>query len=121
MGSTPQQYYVCSQGDEHKGWMDGCMVWWRPEGKGYTYDLNFAGLFTDEDRAKNYPPRDACRYIPREIVDANSYAPRLAFWSRSRIHDAGPICEALAEAAVQIPATPSVVNKAAQGETEAFV
>ena len=88
------QYYVCNKGDEHRGWMDGCMVWCRPEGHGYTYDLNFAGVFTDEDRAKSYPPPDTCHYIPKELVDSNSYSPRLAFWSRSR-SDAAAIADVI--------------------------
>jgi hypothetical protein len=78
------EFYVCNKNDgEHGGWMDGCMVWWRAEGKGYTYDLNLAGIFTEEDQAKHYPDPKTCRYIPREVVDANTYSPRLAFWSRA--------------------------------------
>jgi hypothetical protein len=91
-----REYYVCNKGDEHRGWMDGCMVWWRAEGRGYTYDLNFAGVFTDVDRAKSYPPDTTCHYIPKELVDAYSYSPRLAFWSRARLQGGLPICEALA-------------------------
>ena len=85
-------YYVCNSDDLHRGWMDGSIVWWRPEGHGYTYDLNFAGVFTDEHKAKGYPPK-SCLYIPKQIVDANSYTPRLAFWSRSRIGNASPLFE----------------------------
>jgi hypothetical protein len=51
------EFYVCNKDeDEHGGWMDGCMVWWRPEGHGYTYDLNFAGIFTEADQTKLSPP-----------------------------------------------------------------
>lgn len=83
-----QEYYVFTKKrDETNGWMDGCIVWWRPGGRGYTYDLNYAGLFTDEDKAKRYPPPDTCQYVPRELVDANSYSPRLAFWDRARHHE----------------------------------
>ena len=102
----PQEYYVFARNrDEHGGFMDGCMVWWRPDGHGYTYDLNFAGIFTDEDRAKRYPPDDTCVYVPREIVDEQcSYSPRLAWWSRSR----GPsgsmaLFDALRDSAVSAP------------------
>ncbi len=99
--SVGQLYYVCSDGDEHKGWMDGCMVWWRAEGHGYTYDLNFAGLFTEADRESDYPPRTA-HYVPRELVDANSYSPRLAYWSRPR-DTSRAICEVLRTPAPLVP------------------
>ena len=92
-----QEYYVCSRGDEHKGWMDGCIVWWRAEGRGYTYDLNFAGIFTEDDKAKHYPDPKTSHFIPREAVDANTYAPRLAWWSAIKRHDARPLCEVIAE------------------------
>jgi hypothetical protein len=85
-------YYVMSLGDEHKGYMDGCIVWWRPEGRGYTYDLNRAGVFTDEDKAKGYPSLSHCVYIPKEVVDAHCSSPRLAWWSDGW---KDPICAAL--------------------------
>jgi hypothetical protein len=90
-----QQYYVCSKDDVHRGWMDGCIVWWRAQGHGYTYDLNHAGLFTDEDKANRYPSPVDCLYIPRELVDANSYSPRLAWWSARRTDNALAIFDAL--------------------------
>jgi hypothetical protein len=104
-----QEFYVITRDrDEHGGHMDGCIVWWRPEGKGYTYDLNQAGIFTAADMAKNYPSLDNCLYIPREVVDANPYSPRLAWWSRGRGATRG-IFTALKEesrrSAVSAPAT----------------
>jgi hypothetical protein len=87
-----EEYYVCSMGDEHKGWMDGCMVWWCAEGHGYTYDLRLAGIFTDADKAKRYPDPAQSHYIPREMAEANAYSPLLAWWSAPR-NEARPICE----------------------------
>ena len=88
------EYYVCNKRDVHNGWMDGCIVWWRAGGHGYTYDLNQAGVFTDADRANHYPPENSgCIYVPKEIVDANSYSPRLAYWSRARTADTKALCE----------------------------
>lgn len=79
------EYYVFTKKrDETKGWMDNCIVWWRPEGKGYTYDLNYAGVFTEEHIAKRYPPPDICQYVPKDLVDGQTYSPRLAFWSEGR-------------------------------------
>jgi hypothetical protein len=89
---SEQQYYVMSHGDEHTGYMDGCIVWWKPQGKGYTYDLNAAGLFTEANKASGYPSPSHCVYIPKEIVDAHCYSPRLAWWSAK---DA--LCKALRE------------------------
>ena len=86
------EYYVFTKNrDETTGWMDGCIVWWRPDGHGYTYDLNRAGIFTDEHKAKRYPDPTNCAYVPRELVDGNCYSPRLAFWGRSRDGIALPI------------------------------
>ena len=90
------EYYVVKKGDEHKGWMDGCIIWWRESGHGYTYDLNDAGVFTDEDKAANYPPTDGCQYIPKEIVDAHCKSFRLAWWSAPLSF--GNIVEALKQA-----------------------
>lgn len=96
---APREFYVCCKNrDEHGGWMDGCIVWWKANGHGYTYDLNLAGIFTEADQAKNYPDPIGCRYIPRELVDANSYSPRLAFWSRSRIEGAECLFDVLTKA-----------------------
>jgi hypothetical protein len=90
------EYYVFTKNrDETQGWMDGCIVWWRPEGNGYTYDLNLAGIFTDEHKEKGYPSPDTCQYVPRELVEANSYSPRLAFWGRARTDDALPLFKLL--------------------------
>lgn len=75
------EYYVMSKGDEHKGWMDGCIVWWRANGRGYTTDLNDAGVYTDADMEINYPPQRTCVYIPKALVDAHCFSPRLAWWS----------------------------------------
>jgi hypothetical protein len=89
---SQQQYYVMSKGDEHKGWMDNCIIWWAPKGHGYTCDLNLAGLFTEADKAAGYPSPTDCVYIPKEIADAHCYSPRLAWWSAK---DA--LCKALRE------------------------
>jgi hypothetical protein len=82
------EYYVCNKGDEHSGWMDGCILWWCPQGHGYTYDLNSAGVFTDANKAKDYPPQDYCTYVPKAVVDAASRSPRLAWWNEIHIGSA---------------------------------
>lgn len=98
------EYYVCTKNrDEHGGHMNGCMVWWRPGGHGYTYDLNEAGIFTDENLRRNYPPAKGCHYIPKELVDRNTYSPRLAWWSSSERSPA--LCNLLKLSAVSAPYT----------------
>lgn len=75
------EYYVFTKKrDEANGWMNGCIVWWCPGGKGYTYDMNRAGVFTDEDRAKGYPSERNCTYVPKELADQLAYSPRLLWW-----------------------------------------
>lgn len=92
------QYYVCNKRDIRAGWMDGCIVWWKAEGNGYTYDLNHAGIFTDEDRAKGYPSeKNGCLYIPKELVDAHTQSPRLAWWDAA-YKSCGCILDAMTQA-----------------------
>lgn len=78
------KFYVVSKGDEHKGYMDGCVLWWRAGGHGYTNDLNCAGIFTEEDMEAGYPPPQTCHYIRCETVESHTYSPRLAYWSRGK-------------------------------------
>jgi len=86
------EYYCCTANrDEHVGHMDGCMLWWKAEGRGYTTNLDEAGIFTETDREKKYPHPERCHYVPREIVDARSKVIRLAWWSCG---DRSPICQA---------------------------
>jgi hypothetical protein len=44
-------------------------LWWRPEGKGYTYHVDEAGLFTDEEVQKITRSRSTDVPVPREIVE----------------------------------------------------
>ena len=70
-----------------------CIVWWKAEGHGYTYDLKRAGIFTDEDKAKNYPSVDNCIYVPKEVAEAAAYRPMLLWWDGSdypRLHERLP-------------------------------
>lgn len=70
------QYYVYSIGDSRRGLYDSCILWWKENGHGYTADLAKAGLFTDEDKSRNYPPHKHyeeknCVYVPREVAEAS--------------------------------------------------
>lgn len=90
--SGEQQYYVCSQDDVHKGLMDGCILWWRAEGHGYTYDLNHAGMFTKADMDRKYPDPERSIYVPKELAEQCSFSPKLAWWSDAYKN---PICKHL--------------------------
>lgn len=51
-----------------------CVIWWRPDGKGYTTDLSDAGLYTAERVARMRPtdkpwPRDLIDGLARPRVD----------------------------------------------------
>lgn len=41
----PRDYYILCQ--EHGVPGDNCALWWKPEGMGYTTDLDKAGLFRE--------------------------------------------------------------------------
>lgn len=75
------EYYCCTANrDETVGHMDACVLWWKAEGRGYTTNLNEAGVFTDADIEKKYPHPSRCHYVPKEIVDARATVVRLAWW-----------------------------------------
>lgn len=76
----PEYYVFTRKWDEDSGWMNGCIVWWRPEGKGCTYDLDHAGIFTEKDMERRYPDPVRCCYVPKEIVDSQCQTFRLAWW-----------------------------------------
>jgi hypothetical protein len=91
---SEQQYYAYNIRDAREGYMDKCIVWWRAEGRGYTNDLNDAGMFTDADREKNYPPTDRCIYVPVEIAE------KVARTWRGAWHE--PIVNAMEDAGIEI-------------------
>lgn len=74
-------YYVFSKHDAHVGYMDKCILWWRESGHGYTYDLKSAGVFTEDDKAKGYPPPSGCVYVPVEVAEAAAVKLLLVWWS----------------------------------------
>lgn len=42
--ADPPMYYI-----QNRGYCGNCMFWWRPDGNGYTLDLNTAGRFTRDE------------------------------------------------------------------------
>jgi hypothetical protein len=74
------EYYVYNPSDAVKGWNDGCIVWWREGGHGYSNYMEDAGVFTEADYGSNYPPRDHV-WVPAEI--ARKYAKTRTYcWTR---------------------------------------
>ena len=53
----PELYYI-----QNKGYAGNCLFWWRPDGRGYTCDLNEAWKVTKE-RAE-----EICRTRPKEDI-----------------------------------------------------
>lgn len=70
---TSQQYYVFSKRHAREGLNSSCILWWMPEGHGYTRDLNKAGKFTEEDRVNGYPDPERCVYVPCEVAQSYAY------------------------------------------------
>lgn len=68
--SSSGQYYIYTKDrDERAGFMDHCIVWWRPNAAGYTNDLNEAGIYGDgPDRASR--ERSGVVYVPWEAARA---------------------------------------------------
>ncbi len=79
-------YYLYSKRDKSRGFNDGCIVWWRPNGAGYTNFLEDAGVYTEEQKQKDARHKDLV-YVPVAKVHAamktRSYA-----WLRD-IEEAG--------------------------------
>lgn len=61
-------YYAYSYRDRRLGLNDGCIVWWKPNGYGYTNYLEDAGVFDEDFKSKaDYP---GLIFIPVEKVHA---------------------------------------------------
>ncbi len=69
-------YYLYNKRDQSKGFNDGCIVWWRENGSGYTNFLEDAGVFTEEWKRTN-GNKDFV-YVPvakvHEAMKTRSYA-----------------------------------------------
>jgi hypothetical protein len=58
---------------QNKGFVGNCLLWWGPEGKGYTTDLDKAGKYTVAEairRCSSRPEQDF--YHPVDVVDAQA-------------------------------------------------
>lgn len=78
MMEVAPRYYI----QDTRSFVGNAVVWWRPEGKGYTCHLDDAGLFSEEearrierDRSTDKPIRED---IAREAASLHVDAQRLA-------------------------------------------
>ncbi|TFG63462.1 MAG: hypothetical protein E4H32_04360 [Nitrospirales bacterium] len=62
-----QLFYI----QDSRSYVGNEVVWWRPDGAGYTTDILDAGKYTFE-QAKKICERDSDRAWPCEFVDSNT-------------------------------------------------
>ena len=78
--ACPDGYYLYSKKDEKAGYNDGCILWWKPNGAGYTTNLHEAGVFTQEYKDK--AQRKELVFVPCHLAWGSSFVARTA-WRRS--------------------------------------
>jgi len=74
--TPPQKFYIYSISHSPA---NGCALWWRPLCKGYTTDLNCAGVYTAEYVHANpdyYDNGVSTAAIPCELADAKAETQR---------------------------------------------
>lgn len=81
MPKPEKRYYVFNPRDKGIGYNDGCIVFWRQHGHGYTNHLEDAGIFTLEHYANNYPPREHT-WVPVEMARQNAVT-RTYIWTKN--------------------------------------
>jgi len=66
---SEELYYIrcCISHEEY------CLLWWKPESNGYTFDLDKAGLYTAEKAAEIQGNRDTDIPIAQSIAEAASF------------------------------------------------
>ena len=64
MNNDEKLYYIQFTG---QGFVGNCMLFWCPDGNGYTTELDKAGLY-NEERLKNLRPLD--QPWPKKMIDA---------------------------------------------------
>jgi hypothetical protein len=60
-------YYIFNMRDITKGWNDGCIVWWKANGNGYTNYIEDAGIFEEWVKEK-YKGSPELMFVPVEVV-----------------------------------------------------
>ncbi len=60
-------YYLYTKRDRTRGYNDGCIVWWRANGSGYTNFLEDAGVYSEEQKQKNASHKELI-YVPVAVV-----------------------------------------------------
>lgn len=61
---SEQRYYI----QDTRSFHGNAVVWWAPEGKGYTSHLDVAGLWTEDEARKIELNRTTDRAIPEDVA-----------------------------------------------------
>lgn len=61
-------YYVYNRRDARIGLNDGCIVWWKHDGRGYTNHLENAGVFDEEFKQRSNRHAPDIVFVPVEEV-----------------------------------------------------
>lgn len=64
------KYLIYNRRDGRAGWMNNCIVWWRPEGRGYTYSVDQAGRFTEEEAKLLVGSGGDLMMVPEDVADS---------------------------------------------------
>lgn len=65
---TPKLYYI------QNGYVGNAICWWRPNGGGYTTDINDAGRYSEEDAKRQAKMRMEDIVWPCDYIDKNEKA-----------------------------------------------
>ena len=64
-GECERLYYLC----DSRTIVGNCLQFWAKNGKGYTYDLDRAHVYTEEEALKMHKSRPSDVPYPKDIVD----------------------------------------------------
>lgn len=65
-------YYI-----QTEGYVGNAMIWWRPEHRGYTPNINEAGKYSTDEAMKICENSDKSRAWPCEYIDSHPTAKKL--------------------------------------------
>ncbi len=64
------KYLLYNKRDGRAGWMNACIVWWKPDGCGYTYSIDHAGRFTERAAKRLVGSGEDLMMVPEDVARA---------------------------------------------------